>query len=159
LGLDGRLHLVRQLAETLRYAHTRRLVHRGLTPAQVYVRSGDRTPRVVVRDWQTGRKSPGTTSTTQHMTATSFGTEDVRGMLAQDTWISLAPEAHLGAAEVPAVPLDVYGLGAIAHLILTGEPPALSIAELQQRLEQHGCLDPHVVDAAVPEELAAVVRL
>lgn len=160
LSLDDRLNLVRQLADTLKYAHSRRLVHRGLTPAQVHVRTKDDKPRVVVRDWQTGRVTQGTRSTTAAPTptATSFGTQDVREMLAPEDWIYLAPESHLGVADAPPFPLDVYGLGAISYLILTGEHPASSLAELQQRLEGNGHLDPLVADPTLPEEFAEVVR-
>lgn len=38
LGIDQQLQIVRTLVEIIRYAHTRRLVHRGLTPTAVTVR-------------------------------------------------------------------------------------------------------------------------
>lgn len=161
-GLDllARLDLIRQTADALRYAHQRRLVHRALAPSRVYVNAGATPPRVVIRDWQTGRRTAGTATSTSRPapTATSFGTADVRSLVGQQDWVYLAPEAHRGAEDLPAVPLDVYGLGALAHLVLTGEPPAQGIAELQQRLERHGCLDPRDVAPSTPDELAEVVR-
>jgi serine/threonine protein kinase len=160
LSLEDRLELVRQLADVLRYAHQRRLVHRGLTPAQVYVNTEATPPRVVVRDWQTGRRSAGSTSQTTSAppTATSFGTADVRALIVPGDWIYLAPETHQGAPDLPSVPLDVYGLGALSYLILTGQPPAATIAELQSRLESNGCLDPQVAETSLPDVVADLVR-
>lgn len=165
LGLSERLDLIRQLAGVLRYAHQRRLVHRALTPGQVYVDTAGQPPRLVVRDWQTGRRSPLAASGSAAgrrpsgtATATSFGTEDVRSLIAQPDWVYLAPESHRGGDDLPAIPLDVYGLGALSYLILTGEPPAASLAELQSRLESNGALDPQVADATVADVLADLVR-
>lgn len=151
LTLDDRLALLRQLAEILRYAHQRRLVHRALTPRQVYVAPG---PRLTVRDWQTARRAPSTTTATP--TATSLGAEDLRGLVDTAQWVYLAPEAHRGG-DVPPIPLDVYGLGSLAYLILTGTPPAASLAELSARLNEQGGLDPRVADPAVPDALADLV--
>lgn len=151
LTLDGRMALVRQLAEILRYAHQRRLVHRALTPRQVYVGPGQ---RLTVRDWQTARRASSTSTATP--TATSLGAEDVRGLVETAQWVYLAPEAHRGG-DVPPIPLDVYGLGALAFLILTGRPPAASLAELSERLQAQGGLDPRLADPSVPDVLADLV--
>lgn len=160
LGVDQRLELVRQLADVLRYAHHRRLVHRGLTPAQVYVNTRESRPRLVVRDWQTGRREggSGTGAARPAPTATSFGVTDVRALIGQADWVYLAPESHNGAEGLPPVPLDVYGLGALSYLILTGEAPAAGLGELQQRLESAGCLDPQAVATTMPDSLADLVR-
>lgn len=165
LGLAERLGLIRQLAGVLRYAHQRRLVHRALTPGQVYVDPSAQPPRLVVRDWQTGRRSQFTASgagvsagRTGAATQTSFGTADVRALIAPPDWVYLAPESYRGAADLPAIPLDVYGLGALSYLILTGEPPAATLAELQARLEANGALDPQVADPTVADVLADLVR-
>lgn len=164
LGLAERLDLVRQLAGILRYAHQRRLVHRALTPGQVYVNTSTSSPRLVVRDWQTGRRSPMTSTGASagkrpaSATDTSFGTADVRGLVAQPDWVYLAPESHRGADDAPAIPLDVYGLGALCYLIVTGEPPAANLAELQGRLETNGALDPRIADPTVADVLADLVR-
>lgn len=154
LGLDQRIDLVRQLADILRYAHARRLVHRALSPSRVFVRGG---PQLVVRDWQSGRRS--TTTGTQHRTptATGFGVEDVRGLVEHADWVYLAPEAHTTAGDAPPIPLDVYGLGALAYLILTGHAPAATLAELDQRLQANGALDPRVAQPDLPDPLAELV--
>lgn len=137
----------------LRYAHHRRLTHRALTPRQIDVtsRSGQPT-RVAIRDWHAGRQSrQGAGTTTPLPTTIAKGAEDVRGLVGHESWVYLAPEAHHGAEDLPAVPLDVYGLGAVAHLVLTGQPPATTLAELQARLATNGCLDPSVSQPDLPD--------
>jgi len=154
LGLDERLNLVRQMAEALRYAHQRKLVHRALTPRQAHVRPGD-SPTVIVRDWQSGRR---TATTTTSPTVTSLGTLDVRTGGDASTWVYLAPEVDAGG-DVPAIPLDVYGLGALSYLILSGKAPAASLAELERRLSADGALDLHRADPDTEEALADLLML
>ena len=52
----------------------------------------------------------------------------MRDLVAEDAWLYLAPEAHQPDPE--GVGLDVYGLGALAYLTLTGLPPAADLAAL-----------------------------
>ena len=155
LGLDERLTLVRQLADILRYAHARRLVHRALSPHRVYVRGGR---QLVVRDWQSGRRGAASTTSPRTPTVTSYGVQDVRGLVEHDDWVYLAPESHTAVGDAPPIPLDVYGLGALAYLIVTGHAPAATLAELQERLDTHGALDPRLADPEVAEPLAELVR-
>jgi Nuclease-related domain/Protein tyrosine and serine/threonine kinase len=57
-----RLSLLRQAAEAVSYAHRNRVVHRGLTPHAVLVRSlpDGGGPRVLVGDWQSAGAAAGT---------------------------------------------------------------------------------------------------
>lgn len=160
-GIDERLGLIRQVAEVLRYAHHRRLTHRALSPRQIDVtlRPGAAPPRVAIRDWHAGRQNPQVAAASTPVSSTiAKGADDVRGLLAHESWVYLAPESHLGAGDLPPVPLDVYGLGAVAFLILTGEPPATTLAELQSKLEADGCLDPSGLRSELPGTLIDVVR-
>lgn len=155
LDFDSRVALVREVGEILQYAHTRRLVHRALAPSRVWVhREGSRW-RVRIRDWYAGRKTPGTTTVTA--TVISGGLADVMHSVGDDEKLYLAPEALHGADDLPTIPLDVYGLGALAYLILTGQPPATSFAELQAAFQQ-GFLDPHSAQPDLPDALADVIR-
>ena len=55
LDLAARLDLLRQLAETLKYAHERRLYHRALNPLKVLVTAPDsERPRLKIFDWRAG---------------------------------------------------------------------------------------------------------
>ncbi len=139
LDFDDRVAMMRQLGEILRYAHNRRLVHRALAPHRVWVVSDGKRLRLTIRDWYTGQRASGSTGTTTRHTALSAGITDLVGAVTQDDLLYLAPEALHGSADLPSVPLDVYGWGALAYLILTGQPPATSVVE---RLAQ-GYLDPN----------------
>src|SRR5260370_23222487 len=53
VAVADQLAIVRQVAETVGYAHGNRVVHRGLTPAAVRIRRlEDDSLRVLVGDWQ-----------------------------------------------------------------------------------------------------------
>ena len=149
---DVRLSLVRQLGEILDYAHKRRVQHRALTPTAVRVTPTEGGPRVTVRDWQTGRRDEDESVATASVYA---GVSGVRDLVAEDAWLYLAPEAHQPDPE--GVGLDVYGLGALAYLTLTGSPPAADLAALHDRLA-HGGLDPRAVDDGLAPEVCDVVR-
>lgn len=160
-GVDERLALIRRIAELLRYAHDRRLTHRALTPRQIDVVPGSpgHAPRVAIRDWHTGAHGIGRGGpTTTAPTTIARGADDVRSLVSQHSWVYLAPEALYGGSELPAIPLDIYGLGASAYLVLTGKPPAASLAELQRTLESHGCLDPSASTPDLSTSLVDLVR-
>ena len=158
LTLDRRLELVRQVAEVLRYAHGRGVTHRALTPRQVFVtQAASGEIRASIRDWQTGRETPGTqTGTAAPQPTLLQGTRHVADMAAQETWVYLAPEIYL-ADEPDGVALDVYGLGALTYLLLTLQPPATSMADLEQRIRGSRGLDPAIDLDGVPESLRQLV--
>ena len=67
----------------------------------------------------------------------------------------LAPE--FAAPESPAL-LDVFGLGALGYLILTGQPPAATRGELATRLTQARALLPSAVIDSVSPAMDALIR-
>ncbi|MEI6665642.1 MAG: BREX system serine/threonine kinase PglW, partial [Chloroflexota bacterium] len=158
-SIDDRLSLIRQLGEVVRYAHGRQVTHRGLTPRQVFVvpEKGGK-PRITVRDWQTGRESAQSTTGTQAPMPTVLqGTRHVADLASQDSWLYLAPEVHT-VAEPDGVALDVFGLGAISYLILTGEPPARSFPEYERRMREGHGFDPGLELDGYPETLRHLVE-
>ncbi|WP_262103914.1 BREX system serine/threonine kinase PglW [Arthrobacter sp. Marseille-P9274] len=140
LGFDDRLNLIRNIGETLRFAHRRHLRHRTLTPKQVFVRRGGTSLRTKIRDWYTGSKSRSTATATATYTMTSMGTQAPKDLISQGSWTYLAPETLRGGQDLPDVPLDVYGLGALAYLILGSKAPAATMAELEKTLSEQGGL-------------------
>ena len=57
LDIDTRLDLLRQIAEALRHAHAKRLVHRALSPQSVLVVDPDALrPRIRIFNWQTAAR-------------------------------------------------------------------------------------------------------
>lgn len=135
-----RLDLVRQLAEALRYAHHRSLYHRALAARSVYVSAKDDGSEPVVRvtDWQTAARDFDTTS------LRTIGDTPLDAALIEDAaQVYLAPETD--QQFVDPVDLDVFGLGALAYLLLTGEPPAPRRSTLVERLTNEGGLHPYAV--------------
>ena len=146
LDVDVRIHLLRQIAEALRHAHARRLVHRALSPQSLLVLDPDAAlPRVQVFNWQTGARGERDTGTAG--AATSGATR--LGTLVEDAaWIYLAPEAvtgHGAAAEQS----DVFSLGALAYHLFSGRAPASGLLEMTERLRrEQGLRISSVLDGA-----------
>ncbi len=164
LSFDQRMAMVMRLGETIRFAHQRHLIHRALGPQRIWVRkpagrSGkDANPRLSIRDWYSGQKDRSSSSETR-WTTISAGVTDILGVAAHEDWIYLAPEARVPSDNLPGAPLDIYGFGAVAHLILTGRPPAESLAELDHKLTEEKSLDPRSVAAGIPDPIADVIAL
>jgi serine/threonine protein kinase len=154
LTLEDRVALVRQLGERLRFAHQRRLVHRALAPRHVWIRPGD-VPQLTIRDWYAGQKDRA--STRGQLTTISAGVSDIGQAVGTDDWLYLAPEALHGSADLPSIPLDVYGFGAVAFRILTGRPPAANLAELQRILQERGYLDAGA-SSGLPDDVVTALQ-
>lgn len=132
LTIDQQLQLVRDLAEILKFAHSKRLYHRALTPQSVLVRehpSGQLS--VQVMNWQTAARNADTAATTSlHWTT---GTRHVEDYLDDQGRIYLAPEtARADPSLGPS--LDVFSLGCIAYHVFSGQPPASSAIELLEKI-------------------------
>lgn len=154
LTFDERVYLLREIVELVQYAHSRRLVHRALTPASVRIdtRAGAAS-RVRIRDWDAGRRVE---SETQSQTAVSAGATKVAVMVEQRWWQYLAPETIRDIVSSSPEALDVYGLGMIAYRLLAGtEPPDLK--DVQARVQRDEGLDPRAVRAELHDAFAALV--
>jgi len=159
LTFEGRIALVQRLGEILRYAHQRHLIHRALSPRRVWVRPvKDGLPSLSIRDWYFGQKERSTDATTR-WTVISAGVTDLLGVTTQEDWLYLAPEARHSTEGLPGVPLDVYGFGTLAYLILTGRPPAANIAQLEQKLTEAKSLDPRAATPGMPDGVAEAVAM
>ncbi|MBU6244323.1 MAG: BREX system serine/threonine kinase PglW [Actinomycetales bacterium] len=159
LTLDRRLEVIRQLAEILRYAHARGVTHRALSAHRVFIEGeAEGTLRVSVRDWQTGREEPGLDRGTNAPSTTILqGTRHVVDHIDPTTWVYLAPELH-AADEPDGVALDVYGLGSVGYLVITGKPPADSIPALERRIRGSAGLDPAVELDGIPDGIRALIQ-
>ncbi len=152
LGSDRRLDildalaLLRQLAETVQFAHEQRLYHRALSPQSIYVRR-DHAGRLSVKigNWATARRS--FERETRQLTLLSHMSRVVQDeagpYLALEAHAAVLSAAAGGAADpqtadagCDSVYLDIFSLGAIAYLLFTGQPPAASDLELQDKLSR-----------------------
>ena len=145
LGVDLRLHVLRQLAEVLKYAHGRRLYHRALAPQNILVKGPDTTaPALQVMNWQAAVREA-TAGTTLLRT---LGTRHIEDYIEEPSQVYLAPEAL--RPDIAAGPhMDVFSLGAIAYQLFTGQAPAASRLELAERLRAgHGLRISDALDGA-----------
>ena len=156
LDLAARLDLLRQLAETLKYAHERRLYHRALNPLKVLVTAPDsERPRLKIFDWRAGehdaRGGPGTAETP------STGASAALGLTGDDkSDVYLAPETTQGGF-IPEK-LDIFSLGAVGYRLFSGQPPASTVAALGERLASAGGLRLSDAVDGLPGSLQLVVE-
>ncbi len=169
LDILGRMALVRQLAETMRSAHARRIHHRALAARSVHVLPrpdggqgravGEETawlnPHLQISDWQIATQRSTTSPDSQG--ATRLAPTALSAMhLADDEDPYLAPE--LTALRPDPVSLDVYGLGVLTYLLATGKAPAASQAELRARLEAGEGLRPSSLVDGLSEDVDELVQ-
>jgi serine/threonine protein kinase len=147
IDLDDRMSVLRQLAETMRAVHRRKVTHRSLSPGSVLVRPG-RTgePRwvVLVTDFSlAGREHAGSSSTylgtrTSSRTGMRFGLPsaapgDVELLADESALLFCAPETAT-EDDPDGVSLDVFSFGAIAYEVLSGQAPGDSRESVREAL-------------------------
>jgi serine/threonine protein kinase len=140
--LETQLAIVRQVGDALAYAHSNRLVHRGLSPRAVLVSDKGGRLRVTVADWQSVGAVAAAETPTAGVTAL-FGTDALTPTSDGERWLHegfAAPEGAFGRA-VDRVRLDVFGLGALAFYVFAGVPAVRTAAELRERLRRQDGLD------------------
>ncbi|MFD5110143.1 BREX system serine/threonine kinase PglW [Streptomyces cinereoruber] len=149
---ETRLGMVRQLADAVRYAHNRSLYHRALSARSVYVtaRENGDDPVLRIADWQTAARDF-ETSLHRSLGDTPLDT----GLIADTARVYLAPETDQEFAD--PVDLDIFGLGSLAYLLLTGRPPADRRSALVDRLAAEGGLHPYAVADGVSAGLDELV--
>ncbi|WP_329589242.1 BREX system serine/threonine kinase PglW [Streptomyces sp. NBC_01362] len=158
LDILSRMELVRQLAETVRSAHGRRIYHRSLAARAIHLMprarggaggtdgedAGWLSPFLQISDWQIAvqrgseQGGPGGGDRLAPTTLSRAGAHIAEGA---DPY--LAPE--LTALKPDPVGLDVYGLGVLTYLLATLKAPAASQAELLARFEAGEGLRPSAV--------------
>jgi serine/threonine protein kinase len=123
------LDVLQRIAETVAYAHERKLVHRDLKPDNVMV---GRFGEVVVIDWGIAKPlkrpeqtAPGTSPEGNRTLDEVVAEADLQTVLGTvvGTPGYMAPEQALGENDRIDARTDVFALGAILCEILTGLPP------------------------------------
>ncbi|MEX2501925.1 MAG: serine/threonine-protein kinase [Trueperaceae bacterium] len=138
LPLPEAIRLVTEVAEGLAYTHGRKVLHRDVKPANVFL---DGDGHAKLGDFGTG---------------VFFASDDASERVG--TAFYMAPEIFEGAAS--DVRSDVYALGVLAYEVLTGQRPfrgdtfdALMHAHMGGLLQ-----DPMSVRADLPKDLARTIR-
>ncbi|MET8140193.1 BREX system serine/threonine kinase PglW [Sphaerisporangium sp. NPDC005288] len=162
LDLLTRLGLIRQLAEAVSYAHRRHLHHRALSARSVLVtpsrapkgapEQGWLNPQLQISDWQAATRGEDTDGTALRMSSSSHAGHHMEA----SAQAYLAPE--LNAPSPDPVALDVFGLGTLSYLLLTGQPPGDRRAELLARLSKENGLRPSTVADSVTEFMDELVQ-
>ena len=155
------LALLRQSAEVVSYAHRNRVVHRGLTPHAVLVRSlsDGGGPRVLVGDWQSAGAAAGT-GLTGLSSVSAASTPATRESQPPDTErrgatllrpVALDVDRRMAEAfqapegvwnpDADRIRIDVFALGALAYYVLAGKLPAADRTTLRERLNRDRGLD------------------
>jgi len=95
-----------------------------------------RYPRLRIADWQVAARPDATTGGTARTRQTSSTAFGGGAALMAHIERSVGPLPSPGIRRTESPPLDVFGLGALGYLILTGQPPAATRGELATRLTQ-----------------------
>ncbi|MFF3253861.1 BREX system serine/threonine kinase PglW [Actinacidiphila glaucinigra] len=149
---ETRRNMVRQLADALRYAHRRSLYHRALAARSIYVtaRPDGEQPVLRITDWQSAARDFEATSL-RSLGNSPLGEEHIQDAAE----VYLAPGFDEEYAD--PVELDVFGLGAVSYLILTGTAPAARRSELMARLGADGGLHPYAVSDSIAASVDELV--
>jgi serine/threonine protein kinase len=138
-----------QVCQAVAYAHSRHVIHRDLKPANVMVGAFG---EVQVMDWGLAKRlgsGPGPTADPEEAAGDSpgMGLGDSDGSCTQagsvlGTPAYMPPEQAAGEVEAVDARSDVFGLGAVLAVILTGRPPfAAGSAEAARALAAQGRLE------------------
>jgi serine/threonine protein kinase len=127
-----------EIAAALEYAHGEAVIHRDLKPGNVLF---DARGRAVLADFGVAG------------TAFSVGRDKVRSGLSPFT---ASPEQLRG--EPPAVSDDIYGLGALAYELLSGQPPFYPHFDIQRVLDEPAP-ELRPVQPTPPQLVAIVMRM
>lgn len=134
-----KLHVV---AQAIAEAHENGIVHRDLKPSNILV--DRKTGRAWVMDFGLAKSLDADASLT--------AAGDIMG-----TPGFMAPEQAFGQSNEISPAADVYGLGAILYLILTGRPPIQSVdgdvARTIELIREHDIVAPRERDYSVSKEL------
>jgi serine/threonine protein kinase/formylglycine-generating enzyme required for sulfatase activity len=133
--------VLQKVCEAMAYAHSKRVIHRDLKPSNIRI---GRFGAVYVMDWGLARVLDRPDERDLRVRAEDAPTQSdpVRsdrqhaGELAQllhtvdgtpiGTPMFMSPEQALGRAELMGPQTDVYGVGAILYMLLTGQMPYVS---------------------------------
>ena len=126
-----RLGLLAEIAEAVHYAHQRGVIHRDLKPSNLIVPPGEAGPaRVKILDFGLARITDGDVLATQ---LSEVGA--IRGTLSY-----MSPEQSRGRPEAVDLRTDVYSLGVILYVMLTGSLPhdlsSLTVVDALRVIEQ-----------------------
>ena len=141
------IYLLRQACEALAEAHTAGLIHRDMKPANLFAsRRGQRHDFVKVLDFglveAVARHEPGSSHEGRGPGSPQY----------------MAPEQVIGG-RAPAPSCDLYGLGGVAYMLLTGRPPfdGDSVSQVLNAQVNDPVMPPSWHRSDIPRDLEEIV--
>ncbi len=129
---EVRLDLIRQIANVIRFAHSKRVVHRSLSPQSILVVDIDTPhPKIKIFNWQIGYRTSSSAAGESGSAITA--TRHLDGLVEDASTAYMAPEA-LNDTEGEGEHLDLFSLGAIAYHIFSNKAPAQNGLELAEKI-------------------------
>ncbi len=140
LPAEEAVHIVRQVAEGLAYAHEHGIIHRDIKPDNILIESG--TGRAVIADFGVAHVTTSELTRTGEILGTPF---------------FMSPEQVLG--ETLDGRSDLFSLGVVFYLMLAGRRPfkGETISSVCYHIV-HGEAEPMPLDASIPPALASVIE-
>ncbi|MCK5861214.1 MAG: BREX system serine/threonine kinase PglW, partial [Candidatus Hydrogenedentes bacterium] len=130
LSAEQRLHLIRQVAEVVRFAHEKKVIHRAISPCNILVINPEsERPGIRLYNWQIGYRESSTTSTGIVISKTSH----IDRLVDDKSTAFMAPESSYGIENF-GEHVDIFSLGALAYYIFSGVAPAENSIELSEKL-------------------------
>jgi hypothetical protein len=105
LGATEAMHILRQIAAALDYAHARQVIHRDVSPGNILIEQS--SGRALLTDFGIAREPDKSITVTHHIMGTP-------GFASPEHMQSATSVTHLS---------DVFSLGAVFYLMLSGELP------------------------------------
>ena len=150
LDVGQKLDLLRQIADAIRYAHRKKIIHRALSPKSVLVFDPESDkPTLKVCYWQASVRGTSSTSFT--------GTQHVEALIDPPFLVYAAPELCLGDERVTEA-ADIFSLGAIAYHLFSGRPPAGNVTERARILRDQKGFDLSAVLDGAGRELQQLIK-
>jgi serine/threonine protein kinase len=135
--LSARLRIFERICDPVAFAHAHGFIHRDLNPENVMVGGFG---EVLVMDWGIAKVLRSEAEATADRSPAAPGVR-ADGRTGAGTILGthgfMAPEQARGAAEAVDVRADVYGLGALLFMILTGEGPPPDAEQAVARILRH----------------------
>jgi serine/threonine protein kinase len=149
LATGQRLDMLRQVADAIRYAHRKRVIHRALGPQSILVTdAASPSPRLQVYNWQVG---------VREAASTSGLVTNVEDLVEAQALVYMPPEAVADPRKVTEAS-DVFSLGAIAFHLFAARPPAANPAELAKILRDQKGLSLSAVLDGVGRNLQELIQ-
>lgn len=153
LSVDIRLEILRKIAEAIKYAHEKKIVHRALSPQSVLILDPEaRSPQVRIFNWQVSYR------TSSSGNSSVLPTHHMEQLVEDIATVYIAPEARTADPETLGQHLDLFSLGAIAYHIFSGKPPAFNAMDLTDKLRVGNGLQISAVMDGAGKELQRLIQ-